>query len=598
VLDMAGKIGCMRRLLGLAGAVGLVMGLTACGGSSSSSGNPMTGSIMLQLASSTAQVFLSQTSTTVNATLTRTGTVGAVTLTLAGVPTGATSQVQSPGTGTTGSVTVGAGTAAAGRYPITVMASDGSVQSAATLTLTIGSFIQVSSQTGGALQLAMSTSFQPAEWDYTFFKTFPRATTPLGNLPPAHIRLQGVSQGVPQKADQTWDFTVLDAITQPVLSVGDHSPEFQIAVAPSFMYDAGHNFLDPTFVQFGGYAQNLVSYYNTGGFDANGNHYQSPATGERIKYWGIYNEPNINNVTASQYVTMYNTVVSMMQATDPTLKFSAVELSDFGTEEQKFIPTFLSGVTAQVDVLSTHFYSSCNQSDPDQQVFNTVPGFATGVQYLYSQLQGAGLTTVPVWVTENNVNADFSNNGMSTCNPGQTFVLDARGSSAFFAAWRPFVFSQLGKAGATALYHWDFASDAQYGELDDQSGNPRLSYWVDYWLAHTFPSPPGAVILNFTTGSASDDGGLEALAVQNPDKSVVVMIANHAVASVSDNNGPGAPRTVLLDVSALGTFQTATLATIDAKTDPLHGPMAGGVPVASQIPVSLTGYGVSFLTLK
>jgi hypothetical protein len=70
------------------------------------------------------------------------------------------------------------------------------------------------------------------------------------------------------------------------------------------------------------------------------------------------------------------------------------------------------------------------------------------------------------------------------------------------------------------------------------------------------------------------------------------------VASVGDNNGPGAPRTVLLDVSALGTFQTATLATIDAKTDPLHGPMAGGVPVAGQIPVSLKGYGVSFLTLK
>ena len=588
----------MKRLL-RCGAGALLAMLTACGAGSSSSAGGNQGSIMLALASYTAQVYQSQTSTTVNATLTRTGTVGNVALTLAGVPTGATWRVQSPGTGTTGSVTVGAGTAAAGTYPITVMASDGQVQSMATLTLTIGSFVQVSTQTGGALQLAMSTSFQPAEWDYKFFQSFPAATTPLGNLPPAHIRLQGVSQGVPQKADQTWDFTVLDAITQPVLGVGDHSPEFQIAVAPSFMYDAGHNFLDPTFVQFGTYAQNLVSYYNTGGFDANGNHYQSPATGERIKYWGIYNEPNINNVTASQYVTMYNTIVPMMQTIDPTLKFSAVELSDFGTEEQNFIPTFLSGVTAQVDVLSTHFYSSCNQSDSDQQVFSTVPAFTTGVQYLYSQLQGAGLTTVPVWVTENNVNADFSNgNGMSTCNPGQAFVLDARGSSAFFAAWRPYVFSQLGKAGATALYHWDFASDAQYGELDDQSGNTRLSYWVDYWLAHTFPSPPGAVILNFTTGSPSDDGGLETLAVQNPDKSVVVMVANHAVASASDNNGPGAPRTVLLDVSALGTFQTATLVTIDAKTDPLHGPMAGGVPVAAQIPLSLGGYGVSFLILN
>jgi hypothetical protein len=573
--------------------------LVGCGGGGSSSSTGTSGAITLALANNTAQVYQSQTSTTVNATLTRTGTVGEVSLTLSGLPSGATSQVQSPGTGTTGSVTVGAGTAVAGTYPITVMASDGQVQSSATLTLTIGAFVQVSNQSGGALQLAMSTSFQPAEWDYTFFQNFPGATTPLGNLTPAHIRLQGISQGVPQKADQSWDFTVIDGITQPVLGVGDHSPEYQIAVAPSFMYDSGHNFLDPTFVQFGAYTQNLVQYYNTGGFDANGNHYQSPATGDKIKYWGIYNEPNINNLTPAQYVTMYNTVVPLMQSVDPTLKFSAVELADFGTEEQKFIPTFLAGVTAQIDVLSTHFYSTCNQKDSDQQIFSTVPGFASGVQNLYLQLQSVGLTTVPVWVTENNVNADFdAGNGMSNCNPGQTFVTDTRGSSAFFAAWRPYVFSQLGKAGAGALYQWVFADNAQYGELDNQAGNTRLSYWVDYWLAHTFPSPPGTTLLNFITGSATDDGGLETLAVRNPDQSVVVMIANHAVASSSDNNGTGAPRTVLVDVSSLGTFQTASLVTIDSKTDPLHGPMAGSVPVGGQIPLGFGGYGVNFLTLK
>jgi hypothetical protein len=464
--------------------------------------------------------------------------------------------------------------------------------------LTIGAFVQVSNQTAGAFGLAMSTSFQPAEWDYQFFQNFPTATTPLGDLNPAHIRLQGVSEGVPQKADQSWDFTVLDAITQPVLGVGDHSPEFQIAVAPSFMYDSGHNFLDPTFVQFGQYAQNLVRYYNTGGFAANGNHYQS-ASSHPIQVWGIYNEPNINNVTAAQYVTMYNTLVPMMQSMDSSLKFSAVELADFGTEEQKFIPTFLAGVTAQVDVLSTHFYSSCNQSDPDTQVFSTVPNFATGVDYLYSQLQGAGMTTVPVWITENNVNADYdAGNGMSACNPGQKFVEDQRGSSAFFAAWRPYVFSQVGKAGAAALYQWVFADNPQFGELNSQTGNAQLSYWVDYTLAHTFPAPPGASLLNFVTGNASDDGGLETLAVKNPDQSVVVMIANHAVNASGDNNGPGAPRTVLVDVSALGTFSSASEVTLDTNTDLVHGPTASSVALAGQIPITFGGYGTVLVTLK
>ena len=69
------------------------------------------------------------------------------------------------------------------------------------------------------------------------------------------------------------------------------------------------------------------------------------------------------------------------------------------------------------------------------------------------------LAAVPVWVTENNVNADFDKGGgISACN-GTPFVTDLRGSSAFFAAWRPYVFSQLGKAGIEALYHWDFDAD-------------------------------------------------------------------------------------------------------------------------------------------
>ena len=81
----------------------------------------------------------------------------------------------------------------------------------------------------------MSTSFQPAEWDDQFFTLNPGATTTLGTLGPHHIRLQGISRGVPQTTVSTWDFGILDAITQPVLGVGDRSPEFQIAAAPAFM---------------------------------------------------------------------------------------------------------------------------------------------------------------------------------------------------------------------------------------------------------------------------------------------------------------------------------------------------------------------------
>jgi hypothetical protein len=76
------------------------------------------------------------------------------------------------------------------------------------------------------------------------------------------------------------------------------------------------------------------------------------------------------------------------------------------------------------------------------------------------------------------------------------------------------------------------------------------------------------------------------------------MVANHAVDAMTDNNGPGAPRSVLIDVSALGTFSSGSLLTIDADTSPITGPSQTSVTPAAQITISFTGYGVAFLTLN
>jgi Glycosyl hydrolase catalytic core len=455
--------------------------------------------------------------------------------------------------------------------------------------------VKISTTVTGQFKEAMSTSFQPAEWDDQFFTNVSGATGPLGNLLSQHIRLQAVSQGVPQTTATTWNFSTVDAVTQPVLGVGDQSPEFQIAVAPAFMYDANHNFLDATFQQFAAYAQNLVRYYNTGGFTAPDGTHASPSP-NHITWWGIYNEPNINNLNATQYVNLYNTVVPAMQAVDPTIKFVAIELSDFTGQPQAFVPTFVKNVATQVDVVATHFYSTCNQKDTDSQVFNSIPGFVSDVNYFHQQMAtNANLASLPIWVTENNVNADYdAGGGISACN-GTAFVTDKRGSSAFFAAWRPYVFSQLGQAGVENLYHWDYDADAQFGEVNYSNGALQLSYWVDYWLARMFPFPPGQSILQFTN---SDSTGVEVLPVKNSDGSFTIMLANRSVKSASDNNGSGLPHTIAVDVSALGTLHSASLLTIDASTNVASGPVATSPILASTINVTLNGYGVAFLKLQ
>jgi uncharacterized protein (TIGR03437 family) len=193
---------------------------------------------------------------------------------------------------------------------------------------------------------------------------------------------------------------------------------------------------------------------------------------------------------------------------------------------------------------------------------------------------------------------------LSYCN-GTPFVLDSRGTNSFFAAWRSLVFELLGQAGAQALYHWDFSSNEQYGEVDS-SGNPYLSYWVDYYLSHWLPSPPGQDILQTSASGCclwvSNTGGVlgldtHTLALRNPDGSVVILMSNHAVQRLlTDNNGPGVTRTFALDLSALGTFNSATLVTLDSAT-PLSGPQLQSLTPAAQMQVTIPGYGAAFLRL-
>ena len=97
---------------------------------------------------------------------------------------------------------------------------------------------------------------------------------------------------------------------------------------------------------------------------------------------------------------------------------------------------------------------------------------------------------------------------------------------------------------------------------------------------------------------STDDRELETLAVINGDRSVVIMVANHAVNAGGDNNGPGVPRTVQVDVSALGTFSSGSLLPIDKNTSASAGPIEGSMTPAAKVTITLDGYAVAFLTLK
>lgn len=590
-----------------------------CGCSQSNGSSALTSPFTMTLSASS--VVVGQDGYPATLGLVVSGAYGAETVAVSGLPSGVTASFTAVNGGPSGTLTlVGSAAAAAGSVTATATVTVGSqtvsqnftVASAVVVKPTAA--VDTASGVSGAMKQAMSTSFQVAEWSPQIFSASATVTAEeaeLSSLLPQHIRLQTVSEGVPMKSSSTaataWDFSVLDAIVQPVPASGDNSPEFQIAAAPAWMCDASGNLDVANHLQdFADYAANLVRYYNKGGFVWGGVAFKS-ASSHPITWWGILNEFNLTTMTAAQYIQVYNTVVPAMQAVDPSIKFVALELSDYGLgtgeagDPMLYLPAFVQaaaagGVKAQVNAIGTHFYGGCDQSFTDQTMMAAVPGFAANVQYIRGQLaQRSDLAAVPVWVTENNINADYAlANGMSACTPTKTFVLDTRGSSPFFAAWRGYDFAQLAKAGNQALYQWDYAGDKQYGEVDT-SGTPQIGYWVDRALAAAFSS--SSTVQSILSASNSDSGEIEALATVNSSGQVTVLVANRAIAAATDNNGAGLPRTVVVDLSNFSQFYAISQTQVDASTNLTAGPAWAGVTPAARMTVTLPGYGMAILRM-
>lgn len=596
----------------MSAALGCVAGC-----SSSGSGT----SLKLAVSLSASNVVVAQDGYPATLALNVTGPTGTSTVTTSNLPAGVTATFTAVSGGPSGTLTfVGSTSAAAGTYtPSVTVAVDGqSVTSSFTLTSAVvvkpGASVDTTAGIAGKLNQFMATSFQVAEWSPDLFGTGSTTTTQEAQLTAIgaqHIRLQPLSGAIPMKSSSTlssaWDFTVLDKIVQPVLASADNSPEFQIASAPAWMCLSDGTFdINNHLQDFADYAANLVRYYNKGGFVWGGVSFKS-ASSHTITWWGIFNEFNLNGLTAAQYVTLYNTVVPAMLVVDPTIKVVALELSDYGLgtgeagDPKLYLPTFVApaasgGVKAQVDAIGTHLYGGCDQTYTDAKLFAAVPDFVESIVYLRQQLATrTDLASVPVWVTENNINADYAlSSGMSSCTPTKTFVIDPRGSSAFFAAWRPYVYSQLAKAGNQALYHWQYAADKQYGEVST-SGVPYLSYWADRALANAFSSPTAN--WSIVTSPATDSTSIEALATVNSTGQLAVLVVNRAVASSADNNGAGLPRTVVMDLSNYSLFYAASQTQVDTNTNTTSGAAWAGVTPAARMTVTLPGYGMAITKL-
>jgi hypothetical protein len=536
-----------------------------------------------------------------------------------GLPAGMHASFVQPGTGSAGTVTIAASDSTpAGAYTVKIQAAEGEATASQPLAVevgivaSVGNTVDTGSGVGGKLQQALGAVFEPDNWRHYFLPLYWDALKVMGTEVMSIHTVDYIPMRTNTGQASDWDFTSLDANLAPEFAVGDRNPVFVIVQPPPFLTTpvagsgAGVEFVfnDANLRIFAQYCANLVRYYNTGGFDWGGQHFQAPA-GTHVTWWEIFNEYNINGISPTQYVQLYNTVVPAMQAVDPTIKFAALALADSDFQlgdPRNNLPYFVAspasgGVNAPVDAATLHIYAASYQAITDTQVFSNTTRLITDVAYYYQELKSRpDLAKVPVWITESGVDSDYQNNGISQAT-GKPFVLDPRGANAFNAAWQPYLFSQLGKAGCRRMLHWSFSDDAQYGLINENNNHPYLSYWVEKTLIGKFPwdgVTPGPDILDL---NATETSSVEILATRNGDGSVVVMMADHAVHAPNDDNGTGDPRTVVVDTTSLGTFASATQLTIDANTDTTNGPAEAPIAPAARMTVTLGGYGVTFVTL-
>jgi hypothetical protein len=213
----------------------------------------------------------------------------------------------------------------------------------------------------------------------------------------------------PTSTSTSWDFTAMDAVTVPFLeAMGDLDPVVCIPETPQWMhenFDAAkferesvlyetaavdydglslpllkeaqsalaqsfkHKLIDPSGEQLAGYHARIVSWYTQGGFVDELGHRHLSGHRFALPWWEVLNEVQWE-MTAEQYVRIYDAVVTAIREVNPATKFVGMGLGPVGLPGSegpardtslKFFEYFLNPENHRpgipLDMVSYHFYA-------------------------------------------------------------------------------------------------------------------------------------------------------------------------------------------------------------------------------------------------
>ena len=392
-----------------------------------------------------------------------------------------------------------------------------------------------------------------------------------------------------------WNFRNLDSLVTDIHNAGG-DVVLTIAVAPHWMWNcATQTIRDLGFTEFAAYMARVVAYYNQGSFVAeDGRTITNPAgIANRIIYWELWNEPDQPtggcpqaanpNITAPQYVTMWNATVPKMLAVDPAIRLIGPTTGNaISGRDPEYLPVLMAGAVRKPDVVSFHGYGGWLNSQSDEALFDGDRGYGgiAEIERGLAQVQ-AWAPGIPIWVTELNVNSAWEED-----DPAQ------RPWTACGVAWGASAFLHLALGGVDAAFQYQFAHPdlRQFSLVDSNTGDPLLPYWRDYYLARYFP--PGSTLLSASSRLAQ----VEVLAARPPrSRNVHVLVVNRRVDDGAPAAGVGLPATVRIKLAGTHDVSGVTVRMLEASTPLQTGPAVVTLPADKTASVSFGGYGAALL---
>ncbi len=213
----------------------------------------------------------------------------------------------------------------------------------------------------------------------------------------------------PSQQETSWDFTVIDPMTKDFLAATEgHPTVMNFSTSPTWLYKTdkpvaypadpnqvvwnyteGTELREPTGKELGDYYARLVSWYVNGGFSdehgvrhESGYHYKFPV-------WEVLNEVEYEHtMTAEQYTSRYDAIVSAIHAVSPDTRFMGMALAS-PSKHPEYFEYFLNPANHKpgipLDFISYHFYASPskgqNLEDWQYTFFDQAEGFMNTVRF-------------------------------------------------------------------------------------------------------------------------------------------------------------------------------------------------------------------------